>query len=51
MTIYDLFYLFYIAMTESLFVQISTVVIAYVAAYFIKNPRHSWYYDEDQSDA
>ena len=51
MTIFDLIYLFYIAITESLFVQITAIVIFYVAAYFAKNPRHNWYYDEDQSDA
>ena len=50
-TFLDIIYLYYIAITESLFLQLSTITVFYIASYFIKNPRHNWYYNEDHTDA
>jgi|LauGreDrversion4_2_1035121.scaffolds.fasta_scaffold00333_22 hypothetical protein len=35
--------LFYIAITESLFVQIFTILIFYFVSWFIKQPTKNWY--------
>jgi hypothetical protein len=47
----DIIYLYYIAITESLFVQITTITVFYIVFNFIKNPRPNWYYNEDHLDA
>jgi len=35
--------LFYIAITESLFVQIFTILIFYLISWYLKQPRRNWY--------
>ena len=44
--LFDVLYLFYIAMTESLFVQIFTILTLYILSLYIKYPRENWYYDD-----
>lgn len=41
--------LFYIALTESLFIQILGILVFYAASKYIYAPRENWYYPEDDT--
>lgn len=43
----DILLLLYIALTQSLFVQIFAIVIFRIAAYICYNSKPNWYYPED----
>jgi hypothetical protein len=51
MKFYDIFYLLYIAITQSLFVKVFFLIIIYVIQYLNTLPKKNWYgYDDDQKD-
>jgi len=43
----DILYLFYIAITNSAFMQVFTIVVFHFVSVYIKNPRENWYYPKD----
>lgn len=49
--LYSYLHLFYIALTQSLFVGISAILIFYVASRYIYSSTDNWYYsDEKEND-
>ena len=46
-TIFMYVWLLYIVLTESLFMQISTVLIFYAASRIAYSPTKNWYYPEE----